>query len=348
MIYYEIRNTADKILAGDIENCPVLNLFTGKECENIQVGKNRNVYRKVSDGSVRIVITDDDAICRSNRQRELMINVYLSLLPSFKEIERRNRQYFDWILGRFTHNLIKIQSSLKSQLQRLASDSAKAQSNYSSFKNEVERRIKGNTSSAAEDLCQVSNRLVDLDAQITGLRVISGLAEKIKPSYVNANINTLLSRLTHPFAKDFSKLNVTIVNKVPNDTADKNKIRIDWQLFNFAMWHFFDNATKYTHPNSEIVFTASLQEKDIKTLRCEMLSLKIEKEESDKIYMEKYRGVNAKKIQGEGIGMFMTKKALNLMKATIEVQPDHSTCIDHNGSVYCKNTWIFTFLSATY
>lgn len=343
MIYYEVKNKSGRTIASNIKDCPVLDQFIGKETESVKFKNSRNVYRENETGKVRLIIVNENDFQASNRLVNRVLNVYFDLIPEFKKLENSHRQYFDTIIDRFAHNLIKVTQRLKAHLTRLAPDSVGEKSaTYVDFKSEVERRLKGNTFLAADDICQISNRITDLDAQIEGLRIICGFADRVKPSFVNSSISRAIIRLYHPFLKEFEKKSIKINLQIPQKISDENKVRLDYQLFSVIMWQFFDNAIKYARPNSEIIFKAEL-DKDPKVLYCEMTSLLIEQDEIDKVFQEKYKGKNAKDITGDGIGMFMIKRALDLMGASLIIEPDIKTLENYNDKKYCKNLFTFKF-----
>ena len=88
MIYYEVKNERDRVLASSLESCPpdVLTLFENKKGENIRVKNVRNVIRTSENGSVRLLIVDDKELKNSNRGVERVADVYLSLIPEFRKI----------------------------------------------------------------------------------------------------------------------------------------------------------------------------------------------------------------------------------------------------------------------
>jgi signal transduction histidine kinase len=343
MIYFEIRNKQDRVLASNLESCPgeIIDSLVSKEKENVRVRNVRNAFRESEDAEIRLVIVEDKELANSTRGISRVANTYLSLVPQFQEIERRQRQHFDVIIGRFAHNLVDIDRKVKGHLERLAPDTLREKT-YADFRDIVEERIKNNTQSDANDICQIAHRATDLEAQIAGLRVISGLADEIAPSLIDANILRTLRRLQQPFLSELEKKHIHIDNRIDMGEADRRKVRIDPQLLNVALSQFFNNAVKYALPESAIVIDAIFESESC-IVKIEMDSLLIEPYETDKIFQEKYKGRNARKLPGSGIGMFMTRRALRIMKADIEVQPQASTERTIEGKKYCKNLFLLKF-----
>jgi light-regulated signal transduction histidine kinase (bacteriophytochrome) len=318
MIYFEIRNKEGRILASNLDSCPVLDYFLGNEGENLAQKDARNVIRNNISGEVRLIIHDDKELLNSSKGMARLASVYLSLIPQFEVIEQRQRQHFDLIIDRFAHNLVDINRKIKSHLERLASDNLREE-NFQEFKEKVEERIKNNTSSAANDICQIAHRATDLEAQIAGLRVISGLAEKIAPSLIDVNVLRAARRLIQPFLNELEKKEIKIELKINPEQAKLYKVRIDPQLFNVAMSQLFNNFGKYVLPKSDVCINAEFNDKEC-ILNISMISVFIEPSEINKIFQEKFKGEHAKKMPGNGIGLFLAKRALRIMKGDIEVQ----------------------------
>ncbi len=343
MIYFEIRNKQDRVLASNLESCPgeIIDSLVGKEKENVRIGNVRNAFREDADAEIQLVIVNDKELSNSTRGISRVAATYLSLVPQFLEIERRQRAHFDVIIGRFAHNLVDIDRKVKGHLERLAPDTLREKT-YADFRDTVEERIKSNTQSAANDVCQIAHRATDLEAQIAGLRVISGLADEIAPSLIDANILRTLRRLQQPFLSELEKKQIRIDNRIDMAEADRRKVRIDPQLLNVALSQFFNNAAKYALAGTAIVIDATFENEHC-VVKVEMDSLLIEHYETNKIFQEKYKGRNAKKLPGNGIGMFMTRRALRIMKADIEVHPQAGTEQIVDGKKYCKNVFLLKF-----
>ena len=167
--FYELWDHLGESIAcyGNLDNLD--STFHSNFNENFHKGKVRNVYRETDVGAVRVITSVDDPNFSTSRAAQRSCEIYLSLIPHLKQIYQGHRQRFDVIIRRFAHNLIKFQTRFKDNFLRLISDASRSRA-YTEFQNEVKRRIESNTSVAAEDICQLSHRAVDLDAQIETLR----------------------------------------------------------------------------------------------------------------------------------------------------------------------------------
>jgi signal transduction histidine kinase len=99
------------------------------------------------------------------------------------------------------------------------------------------------------------------------------------------------------------------------------KIIIDYKTMSVALSHVFDNATKYIYPGSDFKISFENSTDSIKII-FNMISLKILPEELASIFNEnisgKYAGDNG--MSGDGIGMFITKKLIELNNGIIKLK----------------------------
>lgn len=340
-IFFQLWDMADKEVAslGEIGKLPLI--FQQKIRENFREGNLRNIFRKNSNGSVRLVIMGDNPLFQGVKGVTRICEVYLSLIPSLKKVGDSHRNRFDSIIKRFAHNLVKFQTRFKGNFGRLISDGARSRP-FSEFKEEVKRRIIANTDLAAVDVCQISHRASDLDAQIETLRVISGYADTlIDSSIIRADLKKTIFRLTNPFFDEFKKRNIEIIITIPQIKHGDEKVSVEPGLFNAAMWQLLDNASKYALSGENIEITAKLDETP-KKLEIKMVSICIDNDEKDKIFLEGSKGRNAGNKAEHGIGLFITRKALALMGAKIYVV-NGDFVSDSQGFKYCKNNFTIEF-----
>jgi len=347
VVYLELKDEKGNIVALYNQLNLLPEKFSISANENFTHSGLRNIYRTKDEGSIHLIVNSESNFFKGSKSIERACIIYFSLIPKFKQIEASQRQSFDAIIRRFSHNLINFQKKFKDNFNRLISDKSVARP-YAEFKDEVERRIKENTSNAAYDVCQMSHRAKDLDAQIETLRIISGFADNTG-SFLPTNLKKALYRLTNPFIDDLKKRNIKININIDNDYAAKNKVKIVHSLFNASIWHIFDNANKYVLDNTTIEITADI-ESSPKKISIKMISVSIEDDEKDMIFLENRQGRNIKKDHekkifddGSGIGFFVVKKALSLMNAKIDIKLGEFVK-EENGYPYSKNDFVIILL----
>lgn len=344
IIFYELRNDKNVVVAqnGRLDTLP--ECFSIRLRENFSENGLRNAFREDKNGSAHIIFNERSELFQGNKAIQRACSIYLSLIPKFKQIELSHRQSFDAIIRRFAHNLINFQKRFKDNFDRLISDKARARP-YSEFKEEVRRRIEENTSVAADDVCQMSHRAIDLDAQIETLRVIGGYADNTGAS-LPTNIEKALYRLTNPFVDELNRRNIGIVIKIKD--AEHWKVNVVPGLFNVAIWQLFDNACKYALNDTVIEITNSHEQKSKKILMS-MTSVSIDDDETEIIFLENRQGRNIKKNKdgnisknGTGIGLFIVRKALGYTNARVSVRND-GFVKENGGYPFSRHTFEIEF-----
>lgn len=320
--------------------------FAARTKDNFTIKGFRNAYRANAEGSVRIVVSEKNKFFQGTASIQRACIIYLSFIPKLKQIETSQRQSFDAIIRRFSHNLIKFQTRFKDNFSRLISDKSRARS-YADFKGEVERRILENTSVAAHDVCQMSHRAIDLDAQIETLRIIGGYADNTG-TFLATDLKRAMYRLTNPFVDELSKRKIGINIDIDSALSANNKINVVHSLFNAAIWQLLDNICKYSLSDSTINITAELNSKT-KKMMISMISICIDEDELEKVFLENYQGRHVKKENedgigkgGTGIGMFIVRKALSFMRAKIKISNEGFEK-ELNGHSFCRYAFTVEF-----
>lgn len=322
--FFELCNEKGSVIAsrGQLSDFP--EKFSISTQENFRENSLRNIYRKNSLGSVHLIVDDKHELFQGSKSVQRACAIYLSLIPKFKLIQQGQKQSSDAVIRRFAHNLIKFQKRFKDNFDRLIPDKSRGRP-YSELKTEVENVVKADVGAAADDICQMSHRALDLDAQIETLRIIAGYADNTGTP-LSTNIKKAMYRLTNPFSQELKDKSINIVIDIDDEYADKNRIKVVHGLFNASIWQLFDNICKYTLNDTDVTISADFLSQP-KRLSISMISVTIEDSELETIFLENRQGRNVIKKKdktgisqnGTGIGLFIVRKALGLMKAKITV-----------------------------
>jgi len=324
---------------GDISGLP--NVFQENFEKNFSESGMRNIYRHTENGSVWLVVPEKSERFQGSKHISFACGIFLSLIPVFKQAEKKHRQHFDSIITRFSHNLVKFQRRFKDTFNFLAPDSARARP-FVEFQDEVKKRIEENINKASSDVCHMAQRASDIDAQITILRIVSGYADSsIQIHKQKINLNKALYRLTNPFLRELNARNVSVKIKISEETGSLLKVSAVPEFFNVAIWQLFDNASKYVLNDTDINISAVLSAVPPR-LEISMVSVCIDNDEKEKIFFEGYKGKYSGKKGQNGIGLYIVQKALKLMESKIFMQNDGDVCCV-DGYKYCKNCFVIEF-----
>jgi|GEM_PF-3170882 len=146
--------------------------------------------------------------------------------------------------------------------------------------------------------------------------------------------------IAHSFFQEFAERDIYF-----NIDENETEVLMDYGLFQVGLYQIMDNAVKYARKSSDISVTFLEKDKKVQ-LAIEMSSLKIEKNELEKITQEKFCGRQAKKSKknGKGLGMSRAKKALEAtgIELAIEANPTGEEPIRIDGCSYTNNKFILS------
>lgn len=134
-------------------------------------------------------------------------------------------------------------------------------------------------------------------------------------------VHRVLMNVFYPFFSDFQEKEVNV-----NIFASELRSYFDYDTFHVAFFHLFENAYKYSKPktNLEILIENS---NDSVTIIFNMQSLAIEESEIPLIFTEGWSSNLSKGTSksGNGLGMYIVKRLIELNNGTVEFQPISNT-----------------------
>jgi len=133
-------------------------------------------------------------------------------------------------------------------------------------------------------------------------------AAKTLPAHQDREVNLLISKVPSPF---------------PPVTGDRD-------LLSLAVYNLVENALKFTSGN-EAVEVRALEDGKAIVIEVADSGPGIPSDELSKIFEELYRGVNARGIEGSGLGLALVQRIVELHGGQIQVR---STQTDPRGTVF--------------
>ncbi len=283
------------------------------------------------------LITNEHDLVKSRRLFKKLSILTIELFSSIFHVnkERLDEDY---------HTLEKIHTKLSQKIEQIFNrTSAKLRDKYSNQKSEIIDYVNKNPEIIAGELLYLRKRVFELGAHMLSSR-INGNPEGVPLNFLDHNMHDLLLNIWLSFEEDANNLGVVCDWRIGRPYAEEHKIRLDYSTFNVAMFNFFDNLVKYAKPGSNFSISFNTFEDNTFKIIVTMLSLRIEKEENDKIFQYGIRGIHCSKEkfpQGNGIGLFTIKKALSLNRINLTVDPNYSISDIDNNVKYVQNTFIF-------
>jgi K+-sensing histidine kinase KdpD len=129
-------------------------------------------------------------------------------------------------------------------------------------------------------------------------------------------IHKVLMSVLRPFWLDLMEKEINI-----NINECNEYVNIDYKSISVVFTHLFDNLAKYILPKSEFNITFNVNQSSV-TVIMNMTSLKITDKDKERIFEENFSGEFAEKFgkSGDGIGMFMVKKLVELNKGKVDLK----------------------------
>lgn len=278
----------------------------------------RSVFKKDKDGIGFWLITSDSNNYKSTKTANKIFNVLLELFTGI-------HKHYEIVTLSNSHTIATIQAKMSQQIEALTGSSKEQRGSYQKTMDNVKIKIEKDTRAAANIICGLNKRIEEINTHLKSLQI---LENKTEVDLKKHPLKNMLLNIYSPFQDGFKDKQI----KINFDRINENlKIIVDFKIFSLVMHHFFDNAVKYSKNEDEIFFIYSRDS----NLVVNMHSLKIKEE--DNIFDIGVSGQNADTLAGDGIGMHVIKKGLNIMHMDIEIKDNG---VLDNNPTFNKNCFI--------
>ncbi len=157
-----------------------------------------------------------------------------------------------------------------------------------------------------------SNRLINLVENILSVTKLPNESIILKNINVNTSILPIIQIVhqqyaNHRFIQNFDKSNPTI--------------SVDLEKFQQIMINLIENAAKYSNEGTDITIITSHTDKEV-SIKIQDEGIGIKEEDKEKIF-EKFSRIDnplTRKIQGSGLGLYITKTLIEKMRGSISVK----------------------------
>ena len=166
-----------------------------------------------------------------------------------------------------------------------------------------------------------SNRLISLVENMLSITKIQSAKENLvfKETDIKPIINTVVSLVKNQYkSKEYT---VDISPSIPSILVDRDK-------FQQVMMNLIENAAKYSFDNTTVKITGKYcGDTNSVSVKVSDIGIKINEEDFEKIFTKFSRIDNplTRRVQGSGLGLYITKSIIDKMSGTIKVT---STDID--------------------
>ncbi len=166
-------------------------------------------------------------------------------------------------------------------------------------------------------IVEQSNRLINLVENMLSVTKLQETKENLiyKEFSVKPVIDMTCSVIKNQYQD--KKYTVNISEKTPQILADKDK-------FQQIMTNLIENASKYGDENSEIIISSSFDDEYVH-IKVSNYGIEIKEEDYEKIFTKFSRIDNplTRKVQGSGLGLYITKNLTDKMGGKISVNSNN-------------------------
>ena len=300
MIYLSITSKNNESLFSNIEDSHS-KIFVNNKNSKSKTKHLRSFYKELSEYNVWIISNDAD-LYKSNKLFKKTCQTYFPIIESLY-------QNYSMSIKASMHTIATIQAKMSQKIEPFIKDAQKGK--QEERLKTVEKNLLNKSGKENADLiCFLGKRIEELDIHLESLKILDSNIGFNLSNLKKHPLHKILLNTYDPFKQAFDDKNI----KVVFDRVDENiKIRIDYKVFNLIFHHFFDNAAKYSKANDKIEFIFSSN----RDLVVKMHSLKIE--DVNSIFKKGISGNNSGELAGDGIGMFVIKKSLQIMNMDISL-----------------------------
>jgi len=116
------------------------------------------------------------------------------------------------------------------------------------------------------------------------------------------------------------------VNRQSLDTLDKRLVQADSSFLQQCVGNLFDNADKYSYPNTEVTISATVTDHEL-AINVISTGVPVRSDDRRRCLERNWRGPEARNSTGEGsgIGLWIVDHLMRSMNGRVELHPDNDT-----------------------
>ncbi|MDH1240310.1 MULTISPECIES: ATP-binding protein [Acinetobacter] len=293
--------------------------------------KNSKVKLVRNDNLIVLIIATSHKIQVSKQNLEnyysLVSDVVSNIDDSIQKVKDDTR--------RILHNVVSLNSINNQEFDSIFTPEEIEGLSHKKMIAHMSTKIKGHSNTVAKSILKINKNSNEIKYELDVFKYLINPNSVLRKS--RQNIHRVTKRILDTFFLDFLDKGITVNLSTQDDKLIECDLNFD--CLRYAIYNNFDNALKYCKPESEVDVYISIEEGKI-LIEFNMISLKINKNEVNKIFIEGYCGDSAKQIQlnGDGIGLYMTKRILDRINSTITLYQREE--YSYNSIQYQRN--IFT------
>ncbi len=261
---------------------------------------------------------------QSPAQFKIYLEARLGLLSDLNKYRAMIKASLSEDFGRLVHNLTSLNAHNSQELYAVVPQEI-ATKNLKNCINTICKMISSDPMSAARAFFQVQKNCAAIKTEFDVYRKLY-----IGSGYLTQEIHAIhpvILNVFYTFFQDFADKRVYVDVKETTES-----VLIDYETVRVALYHLFQNAAKYVCPTTVIYVEFNRNALKIE-ISLNMISLPLTNKDMEHIWEEGYSGELARefKLNGEGRGMTIVKKALEINGGSINIKRD---IVAHNRKLY--------------
>lgn len=307
--------------------------FTQRSYCRVEKRMKRHGLRIFEGGKLYLALFNDDV---TGSDFNKYTHVVMSIFSSFGKLKDENVKGQTHKFRRLKHNLVNHNANILQEIYKLVpqEDLVKGGRNQAKV---IEKILNSKTKDSSYSLLRILKSANLMKAEFDVYDMLNN--DQPFLDFQKHFIHKVVVLTLNPFWLDLIEKGITI-----SISKCEAMVEIDYKSLSVALCHLFDNATKYTLPDSNFNIVFETEEYHVK-ISFEMTSLKIEDEELKNICEENYSGhwARALGLSGDGIGMNVITKIIEINEGTLHIEKNTNPKLAQkiNGIPYETNKfWI--------
>jgi signal transduction histidine kinase len=270
---------------------------------------------------------------KSSQKFKTQLNVILNTTDSIEEIIDSAKKSMNKSTSRLIHNLTTLNAHNIQEIYSLipqdgVSRNMKKQISF------AENIVKNEPKETAITLLRVAKNNASMKVEFSVFKKLFDSNPELQIR--KHNTHKVLMNMFYLFFPDFTDKNVKVV--VGDEST--HIAYFDYESIHVALYHLIENAAKYIKPDSTLIIDIGNNGLHTK-ISMDMMSTEIKENEVEQIFLEGVSGALPTKIgkAGDGIGMYMAKKIIELNSGFITVTPYPTTLEETLGFKFQRNVF---------
>ncbi len=242
------------------------------------------------------------------------VDYFFSLFDSIEKEIKTIEEKHNSSLRMLSHNLTKYVAQSLQQVELLIPQHEIIKKNWKDKKRHAESIVERHPKETAEAILKLAKHAQGMKTEISIHSKLLSATPQLKIE--KHNIHRVIMNSLYFFFPEFTDKNIEVLHY--HSTAET---KFDYESFSVALYHIFENATKYCKENSKLIISTQDLEKEF-LIQFSMLSLQILHNERGLIFVDGHRGSKATQysIPGNGVGMFVISEIMKMNKGRIDLK----------------------------